>query len=60
MNAMLRGRVLNEAFKHFQRLPDWPIAKTREASHLAEKGNAAKAKLSAGITAQAGGTRAGR
>ena len=46
MNALSQKQALNEAFKRFQRLPDWPLAETSEpgvqvtrrnsSGHLAE------------------------
>jgi hypothetical protein len=31
MNAKSRQKILNAAFKQFQRLPDWPLGKTSPA-----------------------------
>ena len=37
MNAKLTRKVLNVAFKQFQRLPDWPPIRTNEGRRLPEK-----------------------
>ena len=36
MNVIPSKPTLNEAFKEFQRLPDWPILKAGTAIHLTE------------------------
>src|SRR5438876_2316232 len=36
MNAKMTSKVLNTAFKQFQRLPDWPPIKTHEERRLSD------------------------
>ena len=44
MKTTKKRSVLNEAFKQFQRLPQWPVERAREPSRLSEKANAAQAR----------------
>jgi hypothetical protein len=39
MRTTKKRPVLNEAFKQFQRLPEWPIKRAYEANQLSEKAN---------------------
>jgi hypothetical protein len=42
MKTTKKRAVLNEAFKQFQRLPQWPIEQEHNANQLSEKANDAK------------------
>jgi hypothetical protein len=37
MKTTKKRAVLNDAFKQFQRLPEWPIKRAHEANRLSEK-----------------------
>jgi len=45
MKTTKKRPILNEAFKQFQRLPEWPIKRAHEANPHSEKANEANRLL---------------
>jgi hypothetical protein len=55
MKTMKKRPALNEVFKQFQRLPEWPINRAHEANQLSEKPNDAKGRSGQSRSRRQGG-----
>jgi hypothetical protein len=55
MKTTKKRAALNEVFKQFQRLPEWPINRAHEANQLSEKPKDAKGRSGQSRSRRKGG-----